>query len=1436
MRTILNKTRRAIVTVAISLSCPILLSAQMSANKFLFLQGSGTYYDPYLIDSFDALVEFREKVALESSESHVFAKITADIDMSDDPNWAPIGQNGSRYVADNNIGNWYYCGEVDGMNHTISNLKVNKYIDATNDDVVYFGLFGRVNGKASSSIMNLTLKDVDIKVTLDANAAKKDVNVGSLAGTAGCMLTNVHVNGTINVEDKADEDMAYKEVNVGGVVGTALREYTGTLYNKYASQLADLHADINISSSALGSSIGGIVGFCNDADIETCTTSGVLTGRNVIPTSTNWDIQIGGICGNATTNYSIDFNEIASICQMSGGFRAGGLIGYVSTGASMSLNNSYAAGSLLNTYKWAGGLIGAVVGTATNVNCYLDNCYYAGTVAAKSTATRAALVGTCHPNGNGIHYVFRNSFFDKKMTNDTSDYFPLLTYHTSTGAIDETVTREDIYKYVMGYDTEDIIIKEPRFAILADEEKWVFQNGFYPRLQSIKETSVAQLAAVPVFFSVGDNAERVYENVTLPQASCNATTATWTAPVGKGIINNQSAPARLMSQEVGYETLTLTAGNTAKRLDLYMAYSDVVWEGESHIPTGDKQTVFAKGNGTSANPYIIMNAGQLAYALKNNTQNEYYKFGHDIIINNNLLRSPEDGTPWIDTKKATYSWNAILEGNGFVVCGLYMPKQSSTNHGHQHGLLGRITSTAMVRDMGVVEALITDDLTQVAEDTYVGVIAGSVESGAQIDNCLTTGAILLEGQGGHVYAGGVCGQVSGTISNCLNAASVMSLTRDVMTQNNQLGGIAAKASGATLTNCVNIGRVSHYSSNTNPSYGGICPGNGFMATNCYYDLQATACSNGNDASGIEALTTSQLTDGTRMSGQDRWTVAKGCYPVLNFAANNISSNATVLKAYQGMISLPMTIKEGENAASLRNIMSLPLRNVRWQTTEGSNYINAFMDYGLIEPAAKGTAELLCACQLKNGGYIYNKKYITVNQDFHRGIQFVDPKAEQACVEAFGSDGAITLSQAASVTDFTDFINHTATDEIVRFPELRYFIGLDRLTDELTSCQMLQEVELPLSLSSIARDAFAQCDALQSVTMPANLTQVEPYAFRGSQLKEIQVSTDNSNFVSHDGVLFDKDRYIVAYPPMREGESYIYTDSINGILEGAFIGIDQLRELYIGDDEGNCIDLRANAIPVEMQVFVNDATDGMDYLGMYLSEQERDWISLYSENHLQRYFPLKVTSALLATMCIYFDTHLPEGMTAYYCYEEDDDEGKLRFNSIGCLVPAGLPVLIKSNKAGTFPLLAYEDGIEEMPETPLARFQGSGPHGFIVGDQSDESGTNMGSILTLGHNSHGQIGFFYYSNSSNKISPYKAYFAYETLDGSAGAKSFSIAFDNLTSITRYENDQEPNGNATIYPDDTAVYDLTGRKVAKGATGKNSLPRGIYIYKGRRIVIK
>ncbi len=240
---------------------------------------------------------------LDFNDSNSYYSGTVNTSWTTGNGWDPIGNSSNKFT-----------GELDGNNHTISNLYANR------TSTYYQSLIGYADG---AIISDITLEDVNVSgrwyigglVGYNYNSlVSKSSVTGSVSGDSkvgGLVgynyyyseIRNSHFRGVVSGGD-----------NIGGLVG----------YNYKYSQISHCYSTGFVSSS--GSYIGGLVAYNRDSTIYDSYSTSSISGDGT---------TVGGLSGY---NYNSTITNCYSVGGVSKSPDGGGLLGYVS---STTVNNCY---------------------------------------------------------------------------------------------------------------------------------------------------------------------------------------------------------------------------------------------------------------------------------------------------------------------------------------------------------------------------------------------------------------------------------------------------------------------------------------------------------------------------------------------------------------------------------------------------------------------------------------------------------------------------------------------------------------------------------------------------------------------------------------------------------------------------------------------------------------------------------------------------------------------------------------------------------------------------------------------------------------------------------------------------------------------------------------------------------------------------------------
>ena len=363
-------------------------------TEFNLLLGSGTEYDPYLIqnlDDFDIFADSAYSSALWTTGVHT--QLACNLDLSGRTyNGAVIASNmeysgifdgggfyisnlvsyvglfgkisstgivENLYCADFEIKGYYYCGTVCGSNYgTIINCSASGSV--TGDESLG-GLCGYNDGTVSYCAANCMIAGDDNLGGLCGSNRGAISNCSAfgtvtggydsdyLGGLCGYndygTITNCYATGSVTGGNDSD--------SLGGLCG---RNYYGTIVNCYASG--------DVSGGNDSDRLGGLCGENNDGDIISCYSTGSVSG----------DGYLGGLCGY---NSYGTISKCYSTGSVSGNDNLGGLCGYQSGYRAKLLNSFWdtQTSGTTNGYNYSSGSVTNVLGKTTaemqDINIFL---------------------------------------------------------------------------------------------------------------------------------------------------------------------------------------------------------------------------------------------------------------------------------------------------------------------------------------------------------------------------------------------------------------------------------------------------------------------------------------------------------------------------------------------------------------------------------------------------------------------------------------------------------------------------------------------------------------------------------------------------------------------------------------------------------------------------------------------------------------------------------------------------------------------------------------------------------------------------------------------------------------------------------------------------------------------------------------------------------
>ena len=301
----------------------------------------------YGIASEKQLQWFAAKV--NSGETGISGKLTANIDLTSVESWTPIGSLKQPFT-----------GNFDGDGHSITGMSITFDSDDKSIGAPYLGLFGYVKGTEAqkAEIKNLTLTGT---LSITENYRNSYAYSGGLVGAAEYVsFTDVTTDVTVTAKQGT---APYPWSYVGGFAGTV----------KNADFLRCVN---NGSVTSDGDYVSGFVPKSETTTYTACANNGAITGRT----------KIGGLGAEVKSTKVVDScntGAIGLIAYGTGKQAIGGLFAEIRYGS--SITRSYNSGAVTGDC-YVGGLVGSVGSSsdATNGPSYIVDSYNSGAITGHS--------------------------------------------------------------------------------------------------------------------------------------------------------------------------------------------------------------------------------------------------------------------------------------------------------------------------------------------------------------------------------------------------------------------------------------------------------------------------------------------------------------------------------------------------------------------------------------------------------------------------------------------------------------------------------------------------------------------------------------------------------------------------------------------------------------------------------------------------------------------------------------------------------------------------------------------------------------------------------------------------------------------------------------------------------------------------------------------
>lgn len=266
----------------------------------------------------------------------------------------------------------------------------------------------------------------------------------------------------------------------------------------------------------------------------------------------------------------------------------------------------------------------------------------------------------------------------------------------------------------------------------------------------------------------------------------------------------------------------------------------------------------------------------------------------------------------------------------------------------------------------------------------------------------------------------------------------------------------------------------------------------------------------------------------------------------------ISQN--VLSYSGGSVNLKEFVTGLTVGADISGISSLAFRNI-YGTNNLATVSFTDTSFSIGNETFRGCSHLTSVTALTTGSSV------SIGDSAFYGCSSL---SDASSMGTYTSIGDSAFRECTSITTFnsgslTSIGNGTFRDctslSSVTLPSVTDTIG------NFNGCSSLVSVSMP-AVEVIDANTFASCVALQTLSIPATTISIAPSAFYNcTSLSSFSVDSNNQNYMSEDGILFNKTKTrLIKYPPTKAATSYTIPSTVTATEDYAFAGTSALTSI------------------------------------------------------------------------------------------------------------------------------------------------------------------------------------------------------------------------------------------------------------------------------------